>query len=255
MKLQLQEHLDWQEVLLMSKKVILFIVEGTTDKSALSGIFSKIIQSEKIKFLVMRGDITSKEGITRTNIEKELSEKILKQLDIEKYEVEDLLEIVHLCDTDGAYVGVDFIKQRDDLEKPSYTEECIKARNIGNIERRNDRKKNNLERLSGISRKNNGTNNLMLKKIKVPYKLYYFSCNLEHVLHNRLEDFSDKEKRELSEKFEDLYIDDIDGFKAFIKNVLPPSEYRTYRKTWLFIGKSTNSLKRYSNLHFFLEEK
>ena len=238
----------------MTKKVVLFIVEGATEKSALSGVFSKIIQSDIIKFLVVGGDITSKRGIISDNIEKELIEKILGGLDTYKYEADDLKEIVHLCDTDGAYVDVKFMKEAN-IDKFSYTEDFIFAKNISEIEDRNNQKKKNLLKLSGISKKDNGKNVLTINKVKVPYKLYYFSCNLEHVLYDCLENFSGSEKEDFAGNFEDYYIDKIEDFKIIFKNTLPPPEFQNYKKTWLFIGKSNNSLKRYSNFYFYLKEK
>ena len=36
---------------------------------------------------------------------------------------------------------------------------------------------------------------------RIPYALYYFSRNIEHVLHDRMDTLSSAEKRELSERF------------------------------------------------------
>lgn len=45
-----------------------------------------------------------------------------------------------------------------------------------------------------------------LEKIRnIPYRLYFNSCNLEHVLYNELKDFSDDEKEMLSDDFAEKY--------------------------------------------------
>ncbi|WXR60958.1 hypothetical protein WG909_11735 [Peptostreptococcaceae bacterium AGR-M142] len=42
-----------------TKKVILFIVEGVTDKTSLGAIIDKLISSNLIKFYISGGDVTS----------------------------------------------------------------------------------------------------------------------------------------------------------------------------------------------------
>lgn len=236
----------------MIKKVILFIVEGKSDKNAISAIISKIIKNSHVKFLVMKGDITSDFGIDVKNIDDKLNEKIICELDKYKYEVEDLLKIVHLSDTDGAFITKKFMRESSSVEKFIYTEETITSKNIQSIEARNKNKGANILRLH--SKTNLSLVNRDRKKIRISYSLYYLSCNIEHVLHGKLLEYSDEEKQSLSEDFEDRYIDDIEGFVNLIASVLPPKESCDYNKSWLFIKQKNNSLKRYSNFYIFLEE-
>ena len=42
-----------------TKKVILFIVEGITDKRSLGGVIDRLVSSNLIRFYITRGDITS----------------------------------------------------------------------------------------------------------------------------------------------------------------------------------------------------
>lgn len=51
-------------VMANTKKVILFIVEGITDKISLEGILSTLIETENVKFQITEGDMTTEKGIT-----------------------------------------------------------------------------------------------------------------------------------------------------------------------------------------------
>ena len=53
-------------------KVVVFIVEGGTDKRALENIFKKIYKYKQIHFEFTHGDITSDENINKSNIEIEI---------------------------------------------------------------------------------------------------------------------------------------------------------------------------------------
>ncbi len=88
-----------------TRKIILFIVEGISDKTSLGGIIDKIIKSEDIKFHITDGDITSDKYTTSVNAVKKVNEHIKGFLNNNGFERSDLLKVIHLIDTDGAYVG------------------------------------------------------------------------------------------------------------------------------------------------------
>ena len=81
--------------------------------------------------------------------------------------------------------------------------------------------------------------------------MYYFSCNLEHVLHNEV-NLSDELKMEYAERFSDSYYKIESAFIDFIRD----EQFAVtgdYKETWEFIKLNGNSLKRYSNFHLFFE--
>lgn len=43
------------------KRVVLFVVEGPTEETALGRVFEKLLQNERVKFDVVHGDLTVKE--------------------------------------------------------------------------------------------------------------------------------------------------------------------------------------------------
>lgn len=86
----------------------------------------------------------------------------------------------------------------------------------------------------------------------IPYRLYYNSCNLEHVLYGELKDFTDEEKTILSDDFAERYEGNVSEFIELIsdESVKAPG---TYQKTWDFIEKKNRSLQRHSNMHLLFE--
>ena len=87
----------------------------------------------------------------------------------------------------------------------------------------------------------------------IPYRIYYNSCNLEHVLYNELRDITDEEKQIMSDAFAEKYEGRANEFIDFIsdREVASPGGYRD---TWRFIKEDVNSLNRHSNMHLIFSE-
>ena len=86
------------------------------------------------------------------------------------------------------------------------------------------------------------------------YRLYFNSCNLEHVLHNALKDFSDDEKEEMSDAFAEKYKGHLPEFISFISDP-DIAVSGTYRETWKFIAKDKHSLQRHTNMHLIFDSE
>ena len=215
------------------KKVILFIVEGISDKVSLESIFEQYFEDYKTKIAVMHGDITSQSS--SSDIKANLSDKIDYFCQIEGIQFKyDIIRIVHLVDTDGAFVPPSCVVSGEkDIE---YTLTQIITNNVEGIKYRNASKATVLKVLSKMRKLNN-----------IPYSIYYFSRNLEHVLHNESGDLTDEQKKNLSESFDLKYEDKLDEFLGFItdSNFAVPGDYK---QTWDFIMQGTNSLNRFSNV-------
>ncbi len=222
-----------------TKKVILFIVEGITDKISLGGIIDKLITTSLVKFYITNGDITSEQYSSVTNVREKVNKHVKQFLSINSLKRSDLLQIVHLIDMDGAYVREDQIRE-DDVEDFLYSEEAIIANSINRVIRRNLRKQQVINRLS-LNPVINGT----------PYRMYYFSCNLEHVLHNKI-NISNELKIKFAEDFTDSFYKNENAFIDFI-NDKDFAVAGDFKETWEFIKMNGNSLKRYSNFHLFFE--
>lgn len=148
--------------------------------------------------------------------------------------------IIHIVDTDGVYIPEIDIKEAD-VEKAQYYEDHIDVKNVKAIVNRNRRKGAILYKLRKTGKING-----------IPYRIYFNSCNLEHVLYDELKDFIDEEKQILSDDFADKYDGKINEFIEFISDnqIAVPG---TFQKTWDYIEKDRNSLNRYSNMHLIFE--
>lgn len=222
-----------------TKKIILFIVEGITDEMSLSLILSKLVQDSRVQFHVINQDITADFNSNSQNIIRKIDSQI-KQFLAQNNGLKktDIKEIIHLIDTDGAFVKEEFVVEDMKQEKTFYTKNSIVTNKKGLIMERNDRKGRILNKLYQIS--NIG---------KIEYKIYFFSCNLEHVLHNSRNTTCDK-KRVYSYNFADLYVGKENSFVNFLSS----NEFTTvgdYKETWQFIKEDCNSLNRYCNFHLY----
>ena len=235
-----------QEGVNLEKSVILFIVEGTSDKVSFQSVLENFFNNNSVKVAVMYGDVTLLKGAQGNTIKSILSDKINEFCHREKIKFytnknnpddkKDIVRIIHLIDTDGAFVPDCNVIERE-IKNISYTEDFIYTNNKSNIENRNSQKQNVLTTLMKTKKLND-----------IPYNVYFFSRNLEHVLYNEIGYLDKAQKQKLSEDFDDKYADDLEGFLDFINDTTFAVK-GNYDATWDFIKKNTNSLKRYCNFH------
>lgn len=219
------------------KKIVLVIVEGPSDASALERYFVKYFDSDRIVTKIIHGDITTDKNIDQSRIKAHLGNKVKSWITKDKFKKSDIDRIIHIVDMDGAYIDDKLIQLDESCKDPFYSLGSIKTSNIENIRIRNAQKRENVDTLStNTSGIYNG----------IPYKVYYMSCNLDHVLYN-LQNATDKEKEDYALKFSEKYIDNIDGFIAFLCDS-DFSRCDSYEDSWKFIKDGKHSLERYSNL-------
>jgi hypothetical protein len=222
------------------RKVLLFVVEGLSDKVSFEGQFVNYFSTFDVQVAVMRCDVTT--VVYSSQIKSYLNNRVEEFCSIEKLKKSDIKGIIHLVDTDGAFVSEDCVKQNS-TDETEYTDKEILAKNRELIIERNKKKSMVLKTLCS-----------MRTLAGINYTVYFLSRTLEHVLHNRIDNLSDQDKTKLSEAFDDLYADDLPGFLTFIADKVFAVQ-GDYKQTWNFIKQETNSLKRYSNLHLLFEMK
>lgn len=218
------------------KKIMLFIVEGSTDETSLSTVLNRIFSSATVKFQVVHGDILTRNYISSDKIMTAVWNQV-KVFMGTVYKKSDICRIIHLTDMDGVYIPEDAVIEKSTMENgtpPYYTEIQIHTPNRAGIIDRNKRKQKNIDRLSSCS-----------KIAEIPYSIYYFSLNLDHVLHGKT-NISEREKIQCAEEFDLKYGEDPDGFTLFMKES-SFSVCDDYRGSWLFIKTGLHSLERYSN--------
>ncbi len=217
------------------KKIIFVIVEGMSDETALGVILTKIFDKSVLYVHVVRGDVTTKTGNNTANIISKVCEMVKEYAKESKYKKIHFCEILHIVDTDGAYILDDCVIQDDSLVEHIYSDESISTSKKTLIEKRNKQKKDNINKLYQTS-----------QIWGLPYSVYYMSCNLDHVLYNKV-NLSKEEKENNAYNFAKKYKNDIKGFLDYIKN----SQFSVnldYIKSWEFIKEDRNSLKRNTNL-------
>lgn len=223
------------------KQVIAVIVEGPSDENAIGGILKEFFSSEEIHFAVVHGDITSDAYITRDNVISKINDLINTIKRKYGYHNEDFIRIIHIADTDGAFTKNCIVEANVDAVQ--YYENRIESANVEATEKRNKHKSEIMYKLYSTGKVNN-----------IPYKLYFNSCNLEHVLYNELKNFTNDEKEEMSDNFAEKYDGKVQEFINFISDsqIAVPG---TYKQTWKFIEKEKNSLHRHSNMHLIFKKR
>ena len=174
-----------------TKKVILFIAEGPTDEDALSPVLKKIFQNSHVRFHVVHGDLTSDFTVDNSNAVKTVNSHIKMELDRYGFKRSDIIRVIHLIDTDGAFIPNTNVVAGD-VEHIQYEENQIVTKSVLRTIARNEQKQRVLYRL--YPEKMIG---------KLPYAVYYFSRNMEHVLHNDARNLSDEEKANYADEFAD----------------------------------------------------
>lgn len=223
------------------KKIIFVIVEGVSDEEALGVILNRIYDKNTVYVHIMRKDITTEfNNVPNKNIFTMVGDEIRGYANSNHFKKADFKEIIHIVDMDGAFIPDASIVENKNAIKPQYTLSEIYTCNKRGIEDRNKRKSKNINSLYTRS-----------KIWGVPYRLFYMSCNLDHVLYDR-QNSSDDEKATNSFKFAKFYKDKIPAFIDFICNSAF-SVMSGYEESWNFIKQDLHSLERHSNLGLCFE--
>ncbi len=217
------------------RKVVAVIVEGTSDEIAIGSILKEYFSSAEVQFKVVYGDITSDFNTTNENVIIRIGDLIESIRSKYGYRWEDFARIIHIADTDGVFAQN--CVQESGSKKIIYYEDHMETSYVEEAMERNKHKAKILFKLYSTG-----------KVHDVQYRIYFNSCNLEHVLYDQLKDFSDEEKEKLSDDFAEKYEGKVPDFIEFISNPFFAVS-GTYKETWKYIEKDKNSLHRHTNMH------
>ena len=198
-------------------------------------LFHRIFDRNTVFVHVFHGDITTERGVTSGRILNRVGNEIRSYAKSNHFTSRDFQEIIHIVDMDGAYIPDGCVTENDSAVSLVYSDAGIETRTPSAVIARNRQKRQNLDKLCDSDQIWN-----------VPYRIFYMSCNLDHVLYNK-RNSSDAEKEHHSYAFARRYRDDMEGFQKFITG----SDFSVvmgYRESWKFIKEGTESLKRYTNL-------
>lgn len=222
------------------KKIVFIIVEGPSDEEALGVLLNRIYGSKAVYVQVMHCDITTELDVNAGNVVKKISDVVKKYAE-RAFKPGDFSRIIHITDTDGAFIPDDAVVEDAAAVKPLYSVTEIRTQRKSGIENRNQRKRECLNRLSSASR-----------IWGVPYQIYYMSCNLDHALYGKLNS-TDDEKEADAFAFAKKYRDDIPGFMKFISE----SDFSVagnYPQSWQYIREGLHSLERHTNFGLCFQE-
>lgn len=231
------------------KKIILIIVEGRSDEAYLSPIkrMVKSRSNNKIEFKVTKGDILVQNDADSTNIEIKVGLAVQEYLNLYRLEYDDVKQIVHVVDFDGAFVDTKQIETDITLNKGQtiYYRDKIINLNKNNIIRRNKKKTASLEVLYNLDEINYGTQGT------IPYRVYYFSTNIDDYFFGE-QNLTDEEKERYSNFIYDRYIDNCEEYRnAIERDFCVPGNYI---ETWQYVKIDNNSLSRCTNFNKFFTE-
>ena len=222
-------------------KVVVFIVEGGTDKRALENIFKKIYKYKQIHFEFTHGDITSDENINKSNIEIEIYKHVNSYLKDKKLKLTDIWQIVQIFDMDGTYIEDSCVVQGTS-EQFIYSTKSISCKNVQRVINRNRHKKEMIDYL------------LTCDKIKgLQYRCYYLSSNLDHALYNKL-NLDDEEKIKYADKFYEQFIGKEKAFIDYLNMEVVNGVPESFPLFWRYIKKGLHSLERHTNLNIYFKE-
>jgi hypothetical protein len=241
----------------MNKRVVVVLVEGPTDRIALRGNLNHLVNDKTIEFESTNGDITSDESLIANEdlndvLVQDVRDLIAKQND---FALSDVIEVVHLIDTDGLYIPEERIIQKrlneeeqiiDENRRPFYNDDSIEVLDVDS-----ERKtlKNKRDSVRDLLEKTTLDFGCGISKL---YSIFYNSCNLEHALHNK-RNVAANEKRTLAKDFAfQCYQNDKKFITLF--DELNKARSWDFSTSWMYLKKSFNSLERGSNFLLYLRK-
>ncbi|MBI9096618.1 MAG: hypothetical protein JEY71_17285 [Sphaerochaeta sp.] len=217
------------------KKIVFVIVEGPSDDEALGVLLHRMYDKNTVHVHITHGDVTTTKGAGSSTILAMLGKILETYMKANHFTKMHFQEIVHIVDMDGAYIPDDVIIEDVSAKKPIYSLTEIRTANVQGIINRNMTKRACINKISSTQRLND-----------IPYQVYFMSCNLDHVLYDKLNP-TDEEKERDSLKFAKKYGSNIPDFVKFISN----SSFSiggSYLGSWSFIKEEKHSLERHTNL-------
>ena len=222
-----------------TRKTVLFIVEGPSDKTALEKIFKTIYkQSKNIAFKFTNGDISSDPSVTVSNVEDRINQIIRNFLDDKKLKRSDIFQVVQIFDMDGVFIPDEAIILGESYSFV-YSTQNISCKDVEHAKERNALKREILNHL------------LSLQHIKEwPYEMYFMSCNLDHALYDEI-NLDHELKQDYADKFYERFLGKEYLFIEFLKDDVVNGVPDTLSASWRYIKEDLHSLERHTNLHIY----
>ncbi|MDO4536971.1 MAG: hypothetical protein Q4B54_02335 [Coriobacteriales bacterium] len=239
------------------RRFILFLVEGPSEVLALQDPIAEIVDgidsSLSVRFQYMDtstgsavaskpgGDVTSKFGVTPDTIEHVMDKTFFTPaLRTNNLYPRDITHVMHVVDTDGAFVSDDHIEKCSyATEHTIYTNDRILTPDVQSIVERNELKRANIRKLISLSE-------IKVDSVDVPYSLFFFSSNLDHFLYGE-PNLPHMRKKQMARDFS---MQCLMSPSYFYDKILGDElcGQCDYRSSWERIQEGTHSLEAHSNL-------
>lgn len=231
------------------RKVILFLVEGPSDETALIQPLKRIISTQvEVRSqpfycdvttlrLYPKGSVPFKGDAVRT-VRSFVTSRIEER---NEYRWTDLERIVQIVDLDGAFVDDAHVEDLGHLGLEYHLDRIVTG-DVEGICCRNKEKAMQLRKLAATSA-------LTYKRVHVPYEVYFMSRNLEHALYGLAGDLSDADKERLSRAFSAKCLAQPDYFVEVLERIAMGLG-DSYQEAWGGVQSGSRSLERGSNLWF-----
>ena len=228
---------------------MLFIVEGNNDKKEIQAILRGACGQAFTDYFVdayhvHKGDITTEKDTSEKTIIDKLNKIVIAwrnggEQPYQKISPSDVSRIVHIVDTDGAFIPESSIVESEDA-KPKYYDKSIQYYDRAFLVGRNRKKARVIRKLIETKRIDN-----------IPYEILFTSCNMDHVLFNERNPIR-------NDKGQNAF---LFAGKCKSREDLQESIFNieicasgTVSDSWNMIQQNHNSLARHSNLNLLLEE-
>lgn len=264
---------------------VVFLVEGESDQIALETPLSELIFERhpeyEVRFLLQQrlvnntgeevddnddeddfleedeyaygGDITTSPFVTPENIVIKIENRFIKPATkAEGLYPKRIARIIQIVDMDGAFLPEERILplslERGTLEKPFYDGEngVVEARDVEAIRERNARKQKNVEHLLSLS-----ATGIKIGTRTIPYEVYFFSSNLDHVINNDAN--LESGKKYYADRFLRAYGLFTERFIRFFSDNHVAIGYKGYYESWNEIKQGSNSVKRMTNIDYLIK--
>ena len=259
-------------------KCVMILTEGPSDKLALTDFFTNLyslVDDEiEVFFPILTeeslskdgsievkcdGDITSRYGIKPENVLPMLL-KMFIQPELKKHPAYEypssVYEIIHLVDIDAVFLDNDRIIEAGPNETrklPYYDDQShtIIVKNKETTISRFKRKRENLEKLVGTKRLRITMAKDENSAREKPYRVFFFSSNLDHVLFN---DANNTTKRRDATRFSNDFYDAPLKLANFFLNHPCATSEKNYQDSWKALSENSSSLNPCTNLNLLVED-
>lgn len=223
-----------------SKKAVVFVVEGQTDKDALEHILKVLYKDKQIEFVITSGDITTREDVTVANVENMLADTVEKVLNYDKLTWEDVYQVIHIIDTDGCFIPDDRIAQGD-VTRFEYSDNGITCPDKSRCIARNEHKRAVVNYL--LNQETLGSKH---------YEMYFMSCNIDDALHGE-KNLSVEEKEDMSLAFQDAFLGNEKKFVDYLLQESVNGVPDSFTSSWRYIKEGLHSVERHTNFHLYFK--